>query len=65
MSDKIYIKPAKGMTIPHPDTGASIEEVGAWVPNNKFYRGFLSRKEAVKANPPKATGKTAAKSEEK
>jgi hypothetical protein len=65
VSDQIYIKPAKGMTIEHPDTGAPIGEDGAFVPNNKFYRGFLTRKEAVKSAPPKTTGKTAAKSEEK
>ncbi|NVJ90876.1 MAG: DUF2635 domain-containing protein [Methylocystaceae bacterium] len=65
MSDKMYIKPAEGMTIPHPDTGAAILESGTWVPNNKFYRGFLTRKEALKSSPPKTTGKAPAKSEEK
>ncbi len=53
MNQLIYIKPKEGMTIPHPDTGKAIDADGASVPNNKFYRGFLAREEAVKGNPPK------------
>jgi len=62
--DHLYLKPCDGMTIPHPDTTGPIGKDGAWVPNTKFYRGFLSRKEAVTSKPPKKTDKPAAQVKE-
>ncbi len=67
MSKELYIIPGDGMTIPNNTDSQPIGEDGDFVPNNRFYRNFLKRKEAKAGKPPKpekqtpSTSKTADK----
>lgn len=41
MSDKIYIRPGKGLIVWNPATQRELPTGGAWVPNDRHWRRML------------------------
>ena len=63
MDKKIFVKPASGVLVPHPETGAHLPAEGAFIRPSKYFLRRIAEGSLFVTDPPATSPKTPSKKE--